>query len=99
MLGGNLAAPWGVALAPSAFGKFGGDLLVGNFGFFNSEISAFTRVRRLDRHKCGRPQSAGREAEARTEAGTPSNGAARISGGSFFGATDRMIRAPSRRAR
>jgi hypothetical protein len=45
MLGGNLAAPWGVALAPSAFGKFGGDLLlVGNFGFFNSEINAFNPV-------------------------------------------------------
>jgi uncharacterized protein (TIGR03118 family) len=44
MVGGNLAAPWGVALAPSAFGKFGGDLLVGNFGFFNSEINAFNPV-------------------------------------------------------
>jgi hypothetical protein len=29
---GNLNAPWGVALAPSGFGIFGGDLLVGNFG-------------------------------------------------------------------
>jgi uncharacterized protein (TIGR03118 family) len=27
-----LNAPWGVTLAPSTFGKFGGDLLVGNFG-------------------------------------------------------------------
>jgi uncharacterized protein (TIGR03118 family) len=44
MLGGNLAAPWGVTLAPSTFGKFGGDLLVGNFGFFNSEINAFNPV-------------------------------------------------------
>lgn len=41
MLDGNLAAPWGVALAPTTFGKFGGDLLVGNFSFFNSEINAF----------------------------------------------------------
>jgi len=41
MLGGNLAAPWGVALAPTTFGKFGGDLLVGNFSYFNSEINAF----------------------------------------------------------
>ena len=39
--GGNLAAPWGVALAPSSFGMFGGDLLVGNFSFKNSFISAF----------------------------------------------------------
>jgi uncharacterized protein (TIGR03118 family) len=30
--GGNLNAPWGMALAPSGFGRFGGDLLVGNFG-------------------------------------------------------------------
>src|ERR1700758_2671370 len=30
--GGNLNAPWGLALAPASFGAFGGDLLVGNFG-------------------------------------------------------------------
>jgi uncharacterized protein (TIGR03118 family) len=30
--GGNLNAPWGVAVAPSTFGVFGGDLPVGNFG-------------------------------------------------------------------
>ncbi|PWT86623.1 MAG: TIGR03118 family protein, partial [Proteobacteria bacterium] len=30
--GGMLNAPWGVAIAPSGFGSFGGDLLVGNFG-------------------------------------------------------------------
>ncbi|KAA6463199.1 TIGR03118 family protein [Acidobacteria bacterium AB60] len=30
--GGNLNAPWGMAMAPAGFGKFGGDLLVGNFG-------------------------------------------------------------------
>lgn len=29
---GALNSPWGLALAPSAFGSFGGDLLVGNFG-------------------------------------------------------------------
>lgn len=29
---GNLNAPWGMALAPSGFGPFAGDLLVGNFG-------------------------------------------------------------------
>jgi uncharacterized protein (TIGR03118 family) len=28
----NLNAPWGVAIAPSTFGKFAGDVLVGNFG-------------------------------------------------------------------
>lgn len=30
--GGNLNAPWGVAFAPSNFGVFSNDLLVGNFG-------------------------------------------------------------------
>jgi uncharacterized protein (TIGR03118 family) len=29
---GLLNAPWGLALAPAGFGRFGGDLLVGNFG-------------------------------------------------------------------
>ena len=29
---GQLNAPWGLASAPAAFGRFGGDLLVGNFG-------------------------------------------------------------------
>lgn len=29
---GALNAPWGLALAPASFGKFGGALLVGNFG-------------------------------------------------------------------
>ena len=30
--GGNLNAPWGVAIAPAGFGIYGGDLLIGNFG-------------------------------------------------------------------
>jgi uncharacterized protein (TIGR03118 family) len=38
--GGPLNVPWGIALAPSSFGTFGGDLLVGNFG--NGWINAFT---------------------------------------------------------
>jgi len=38
---GNLAAPWGVALAPSTFGIFANDLLVGNFAFGESEINAY----------------------------------------------------------
>ena len=29
---GPLNSPWGLAIAPSDFGKFAGDLLVGNFG-------------------------------------------------------------------
>jgi len=36
---GMLNAPWGLAWAPSDFGKFSGDLLVGNFG--NGRINAF----------------------------------------------------------
>jgi uncharacterized protein (TIGR03118 family) len=39
---GPLNAPWGLAWAPSGFGKFSGDLLVGNFG--NGHISAFNPV-------------------------------------------------------
>jgi hypothetical protein len=39
--GSQLAAPWGVALAPSSFGQFGGDLLIGNFSFADSVINAF----------------------------------------------------------
>jgi uncharacterized protein (TIGR03118 family) len=36
---GELNSPWGLALAPSNFGKFSGDLLVGNFG--NGHINAY----------------------------------------------------------
>ena len=36
---GMLNAPWGLAWAPAGFGKFSGDLLVGNFG--NGRINAF----------------------------------------------------------
>jgi len=42
--GGQLAAPWGLALAPAGFGQFGGDLLVGNFSFVASEINAFDPI-------------------------------------------------------
>jgi uncharacterized protein (TIGR03118 family) len=38
---GALNAPWGLAVAPSSFGRFGGDLLVGNFG--NGWINAFSQ--------------------------------------------------------
>jgi uncharacterized protein (TIGR03118 family) len=39
---GALNAPWGTALAPRSFGRFGGDLLVGNFG--DGRINAYRRV-------------------------------------------------------
>ena len=36
---GHLNAPWGLALAPASFGRFAGDLLVGNFG--NGKVNAY----------------------------------------------------------
>jgi uncharacterized protein (TIGR03118 family) len=47
IVGGPLASPWGVAIAPSSFGQFGGDLLVGNFSFVHGVadmINAFNPV-------------------------------------------------------
>jgi uncharacterized protein (TIGR03118 family) len=38
---GPLNAPWGLAWAPKSFGRFGGDLLVGNFG--NGRINAYEK--------------------------------------------------------
>ena len=39
---GSLNAPWGLAWAPSNFGKFSGDLLVGNFG--DGKIHAYKQT-------------------------------------------------------
>jgi uncharacterized protein (TIGR03118 family) len=39
---GQLNAPWGLAVAPESFGRFGGDLLVGNFG--DGEIIAYEEL-------------------------------------------------------
>jgi uncharacterized protein (TIGR03118 family) len=39
---GALDSPWGLALAPGGFGRFGGDLLVGNFG--NGHINVYNPV-------------------------------------------------------
>jgi uncharacterized protein (TIGR03118 family) len=36
---GSLDSPWGLAIAPSSFGNFAGDLLVGNFG--DGKINVF----------------------------------------------------------
>jgi uncharacterized protein (TIGR03118 family) len=38
---GQLNAPWGIARAPADFGRFSGDLLIGNFG--DGEITAFAQ--------------------------------------------------------
>jgi len=39
--GSNLAAPWGMAVAPPSFGRFSNHLLVGNFSSAASEINGF----------------------------------------------------------
>src|SRR5262252_315147 len=39
---GQLNAPWGLAMAPASFGRFGGDLLVGNFG--DGQVNAYRQV-------------------------------------------------------
>ena len=39
---GQLDSPWGLALAPAGFGRFGGALLVGNFG--DGHINAYNPV-------------------------------------------------------
>jgi hypothetical protein len=44
IVGGPLASPWGIALAPASFGQFGGDLLVANESSASSEINAFNPV-------------------------------------------------------
>ena len=36
---GQLDAPWGLALAPASFGRYAGDLLIGNFG--DGQINAY----------------------------------------------------------
>jgi uncharacterized protein (TIGR03118 family) len=38
---GQLNAPWGLAMAPPSFGRFKGDLLVGNFG--DGQINAYAQ--------------------------------------------------------
>jgi uncharacterized protein (TIGR03118 family) len=38
---GQLNAPWGIALAPTKFGPFSGDLLIGNFG--DGQINAYAQ--------------------------------------------------------
>ena len=44
IINGELASPWGLAIAPAGFGDFGNALLVGNFSFAESEINAFDSV-------------------------------------------------------
>jgi uncharacterized protein (TIGR03118 family) len=44
IINGQLASPWGIAIAPEGFGNFGNALLVGNFSFLESEINAFDSI-------------------------------------------------------
>jgi uncharacterized protein (TIGR03118 family) len=46
--GQELNEPWGIALAPPAFGRYGGDLLVASFG--DGHIDAFRRTAHGWRH-------------------------------------------------
>lgn len=50
---GALNSPWGLALAPRSFGRFGGDLLVGNFG--NGHINVYNPVTGKHLGQLGRP--------------------------------------------
>ena len=54
---GVLNSPWGLAIAPEGFGRFGGALLVGNFG--NGHINAFN------------PATGAREGQLRDPRGRP----------------------------
>jgi uncharacterized protein (TIGR03118 family) len=50
---GRLDSPWAVTMAPSSFGAFGGDILVGNFG--NGHINAYDPVTGKFRGELKRP--------------------------------------------
>jgi uncharacterized protein (TIGR03118 family) len=52
---GQLNAPWGLAMAPASFGRFKGDLLVGNFG--DGQINAYSADGRW--HHAGTLRSSG----------------------------------------
>jgi uncharacterized protein (TIGR03118 family) len=43
---GHLDSPWGVTIAPSTFGEFANDYLIGNFG--NGEINAYDSNRKFE---------------------------------------------------
>jgi uncharacterized protein (TIGR03118 family) len=58
---GALDSPWGLAMAPNDFGRFSGDLLVGNFG--NGKINDYTSTGGT-RHRDGKLRSAGGQAVA-----------------------------------
>jgi uncharacterized protein (TIGR03118 family) len=59
---GTLNSPWGLAIAPSGFGSFAGDLLVGNFGdgtinIFSADPKVPAFLGQLTDAKTGKPLS------------------------------------------
>jgi uncharacterized protein (TIGR03118 family) len=54
---GRLNAPWGLTIAPKGFGRFGGDILVGNFGgqgrinAYDARTGAFRGTLRDEHHR------------------------------------------------
>jgi uncharacterized protein (TIGR03118 family) len=52
---GKLNAPWGVTIAPAGFGKFGGDLLVGNFGSGKIDVYSGTKFKGTLTNAKGKP--------------------------------------------
>jgi len=56
---GTLNSPWGLAMAPASFGKFGGCLLVGNFG--DGLINAYCEDHQGEFRPRGRLQQDGKE--------------------------------------
>jgi uncharacterized protein (TIGR03118 family) len=52
---GQLNAPWGIALAPADYGRFSGDLLIGNFG--DGRINAFRQLPAGNYQHAGRLRS------------------------------------------
>ena len=77
---GQLNAPWGLAMAPPSFGRYAGDLLVGNFG--DGQINAYSeRQRRLAprRHVAlaRRPQARRSTGSGRSSSATPGRTAIR----------------------
>jgi uncharacterized protein (TIGR03118 family) len=83
---GPLNSPWGLAIAPSDFGKLAGDLLVGNFG--DGTISAFNLSNDQNEGKLlgvdGKPITIGDLWTLTPGNGTPTNPTANGSAGDIF---------------
>ena len=77
--GGDLNAPWGLAIAPSSFGALAGDLLVGNFGdgenqrFRSDQQGAFWIVDRSERQSDRNRWAVGADSRERRRRGKRSD--------------------------